>query len=490
MDKQCQVFPPRISEFSGFIVIQLIDGLAPPDAETLQGYARCQQLGGVAAVLQKWNQPATRRAIWSLPTSKIMELECRAAENRRRKRDGNQQENMRLPSLTRYWRLDARQIGCAADELLRDLNRVREVDFAYKEMEASDPSTVNPSDDDFFAKQEYLKPASQGGIDAPFAWQYTKGRGVTFVDLERGWYPGHEDLNSNAAVVFGNNWVADDNHGTSVLGIVAGNDNNIGVVGIAPGVSSIKLTSRYHAVGNSSSEVANAIAAVLPSLIAGDILLLEVQKSGRPTELELLDFAAIRAATDLDIIVIEVAGNSGYDLDAHDLRVIDVINGNERIRSLDRESANFLDSGAIMVGACHKDFSSGRHRRLNLAGNGPKSNYGSRIDCYAWGEGIVTTSTKSNELGPSPDSLHTDPKSKYTNSFGGTSGAAAIIAGVALLLQSKYQEKNGGARLLNFEEPLKDMRKILSTHGTPSPDPIGVMPDLKAIFTVPGLNLT
>src|SRR6266545_1576679 len=132
MDKQCQVFPPRISEFSGFIVIQLIDGLAPPDAETLQEYACRQQLECLAAVLQKWNQPATRRAIWSLPTSKILELECRATENRRRKRDGNQPEKMRPPSLTRYWRLDARQIGCAADELLRDLNRVREVDLLIK----------------------------------------------------------------------------------------------------------------------------------------------------------------------------------------------------------------------------------------------------------------------------------------------------------------------------------------------------------------------
>jgi len=483
MNEQVQDNQPGIPQSSGFIIIQLIGGLATPNDETLQEFARRQKLEGLEAVLRKWNQPGTRRAIWSLPASQILELERRATKNRSKKRARYQIAESPLPTLTRYWRLDARKLGEGADGLLRDLSNLKEVDFAYKELEASDPALVTPSNDGFSGKQGYLKPASEGGgIDALFAWQFTNGAGVGFVDLEQGWYPAHKDLNLISPVLFGYNWVDDDDHGTSVLGIVVGNDNNIGVVGIAPGVSSVKLTSRYDAATASNSDVGNALAAVTPYLTPGDVVLLEVQKDVRPTEIELLDYVAIRLATDSDIIVVEAAGNHGDNLD--NVSVTEKINGQSRIRSLDRRSPNFRDSGAIMVGACHKERSNGQFRRLDRIRT--KSNYGTRIDCYAWGEGIVTTSTTNSELGPSPD----DPKSKYTNSFGGTSGAAAIVAGAALLLQSRYQEKKGGARLLNFEGPLKDMRTILSTHGASSPDPIGKMPDLKAIFTNPGLNLT
>lgn len=496
MGKQGEVFQQTCIEYSGFIIIQLIDKLAVPDVETLQEYARRQKLTGLVAVLEKWQQPETRRAIWSLTVSQILELERRAAANRRKRKLWNwyQPPRPQLPSLTRYWELDARKLEGRMDELLRDLNKLKEVDFAYKELAASDPSTVDPLDEDFFSEQGYLKPAAEGGIDAGFAWKFTNGAGVTFVDLERGWYPEHQDLKNLSPTYFGgNNWVDDDYHGTAVLGIVAANDNNFGVLGIAPGVTSVKLTSRYQAAGASHSKVANALAAVLPDPITvpGDILLIEVQKSLMPVERELLDFNVIRKAADLDRIVIEVAGNGGVSLDETEISVVDMIDDVERIRSLNRGSANFLDSGAIMVGACQKPLLAGsQHRRLNLTGSGPKSNFGSRIDCYAWGEGIATTSTINDELGPSLDAPSPpDTKSKYTNSFGGTSGAGAIIAGVALLLQSRYQDKNGGARLLNFEAPLRDMRAILSTHGTASPDPIGVMPDLRLIFTQLGLDI-
>lgn len=494
MPKQEEVFQRICTEYSGFVIIQLVGNLPTPDVETLQEYARRQKLTGLLAVLEKY-QLETRRAIHSLSVAQVLELERRAAANRKKKKFRNWKlpSELPLPSLTRFWELDARKLKGKIDELLRDLNHLTEVDFAYKEQAVSDASFVNPFDEDFFLQQGYLKSAAEGGIDAGFAWEFTKGAGVTFADLERGWYPQHQDLRTITPTYYGGtNWVDGDNHGTSVLGVVAASDNTFGVVGIAPGVTSVKLTSSYLVVDASHSKVANALAAVLPSLIAGDVLLIEVQKSFKPVECELLDFIAIRNATDSDIIVIEVAGNGGFDLDGTDGRVVDAMSGGvERIRSLNRGSANFMDSGAIMVGACHSAFlADGRHRRLNPAGLGAKSNFGSRIDCYAWGEDIATTSTMSGELGASPDApTPPDSKSKYTNSFGGTSGAGAIIAGVALLLQSRYQNKNGGARLLNLEAPLRDIRAILSTRGTPSPDPIGVMPDLKRIFTELGLDI-
>jgi hypothetical protein len=57
--------------------------------------------------------------------------------------------------------------------------------------------------------------------------------------------------------------------------------------------------------------------------------------------------------------------------------------------------------------------------------------------------------------------------------FGGTSGASAIIAGAAIVLQ-------GIARARGTELTPSRMRDLLSgPFNTSSPDPIGVMPDLE-----------
>ena len=87
------------------------------------------------------------------------------------------------------------------------------------------------------------------------------------------------------------------------------------------------------------------------------------------------------------------------------------------------------DSGATMVGAGkHFTFydpetNTGLHR-------GQIVNFGTRIDCYAWGDSIYTTG-----IADEPKSPGVPLKKSYRSDFGGTSGAAAIIAGGALLIQ-------------------------------------------------------
>ena len=72
-----------------------------------------------------------------------------------------------------------------------------------------------------------------------------------------------------------------------------------------------------------------------------------------------------------------------------------------------RSSTDFRNSGAIMVGARS---SVAPHTRLGF------SNNGSRIDCYAWGESVDTTSTNSEG---------TD-NTLYTSGFNGTSSAFLV----------------------------------------------------------------
>jgi len=98
------------------------------------------------------------------------------------------------------------------------------------------------------------------------------------------------------------------------------------------------------------------------------------------------------------------------------------------------------------------------------------SNHGNRIDCYAWGDQIATTNT--NATG-------TDDAA-YRGDFSGTSGASAIVAGAALVVQGLAQAQ------LGYRYNAKDLRQILKTNGTPSNNPatdgIGVMPNLRAII--------
>jgi Subtilase family len=135
-----------------------------------------------------------------------------------------------------------------------------------------------------------------------------------------------------------------------------------------------------------------------------------------------------------------------------------------------RASADFQDSGAIIVGAAS---SIAPHTRLAF------SCFGSRIDCYGWGQNVDTLSS---------DGTNT-ATNLYTSSFNGTSSASPIVTGAALALQG-LAEANLGHRF----DP-GPCRAILSdpANGTASQNPpvdrIGVMPNLRAIIDGGVLNL-
>ena len=110
------------------------------------------------------------------------------------------------------------------------------------------------------------------------------------------------------------------------------------------------------------------------------------------------------------------------------------------------------------------------------------SNYGSRIDCYAWADSVYTTGDQ-NDAGEMVLDPGAGLNSQYISNFGGTSAASAIVAGAALLVHQMFQAILG-TRL----GPLQ-ARYLLSAYGTPqAPEyiggnyaSIGVMPDLAQI---------
>ncbi|QWH69694.1 hypothetical protein EXW41_28740 (plasmid) [Bacillus wiedmannii] len=321
--------------------------------------------------------------------------------------------------------------------------------------------SVNPYDDPRFKNQGYLEAAPKG-INASHAWSIKGGDGkdTTFVDMEYGWLLNHEDLvNKNIKLMSGQNISQHRAHGTSVLGIVSSEDNQIGNIGIAP-KANVKVISQIR--DNGIYNTADAILSAVHNLQAGDILLLEAQAAYDgygdkylPVEVHPDIFDAIRVGADKGIIIIEAGANGSNDLDNFKDR-----NGK---KILNRNSPDFKDSGAIMVGA---GSSTVPHKRLWF------SNYGSRLDVYGWGENVDTTSAN-----PSQNTTNL-----YTSTFSGTSSASPIIAGAATSIQGIAKEHRGSPYTP------AELRNILSNPntGTKSQDPwndrIGVLPDLKSIL--------
>jgi hypothetical protein len=105
----------------------------------------------------------------------------------------------------------------------------------------------------------------------------------------------------------------------------------------------------------------------------------------------------------------------------------------------------------------------------------PYANYGNRVDCYAWGENVITAG---NYPGSSGIANNT-----YTAKFCGTSAASAIITGAAIALQSiseyKLSEKIGP---LQMRAILSDPRNGTTSEKGHLTDKIGVMPDLRKII--------
>ncbi|MFL6276057.1 MAG: S8 family serine peptidase [Blastocatellia bacterium] len=324
--------------------------------------------------------------------------------------------------------------------------------------------------------QGYLDPAPLG-IDARYAWTLPGGRGenVRICDIEYNWNLTHNDLIGATANLFvyvkGLNPLPDHaineaswNHGTAVIGELIAADNGIGTTGIA---HRAQLGLINPLTDSNTPDVAGAIRRATAAMDAGDVLLLEQQSiqgphfdpsTGRglaPIEVEPDIFNAIKAATTKGIIVVESAGNGSEDLDHSSYE-----------GKFDR---NKRDSGAILVGAGLPEG--------GVYGPGPdrtrtsESNYGSAVDLQGWGRYITTTGYG--------DLRHEQGENNwYTIDFGATSGATAMVAGAAALLESIVKER-GQSPLLPTT-----LRQLLKATGTPQAGDlsrhIGPRPDLRA----------
>ena len=302
---------------------------------------------------------------------------------------------------------------------------------------------------DFTGSQGYLNNPPVG-LNAPAAWTLLGGMGAGehYIDVELCWTLNHEDFDYSKLFYVGG--AAQDPqyepHGTAVLGETIGQHNGIGINGFAPDVN-------YGVVAVTVAEWPNVpqyFQEAIDHLSRGDVWLIELQmypagKSATPMEYLQVNYDVIWTGVwARGIVCIEAAANGSQNLDDPSWN-----------RIFDR---TFRDSGAIMVAA-------GTPQGLIAESF---TNYGSRMDVHAWGDGITTTGY--GDL-YTPD--HTLQR-MYTAQFNGTSGASPMVNGSALCLEGIARAYLGAPL-----DPIT-LRRILHDTGTPYHGSriIGPRPDL------------
>lgn len=215
-------------------------------------------------------------------------------------------------------------------------------------------------------------------------------------------------------------------------------------------------------------------------LTPGDVVLIEVAaledgvstRFQRPIERDEHVRNAISLLTGIGIVVIEPAGNGNKQL-------AKLSPDNGRCQ-LDVDGPGYVDSGAVMVGGGYVDpnGTAGSLPRRWISGDDPRigSNFGNRVNCYSWARQVYTS-------GCAPWRTCT-PAAGYQN-FNGTSSASAIVAGLAVLVQTML----GAAG----RQPLTSvqLRTVLADAGNGTASEansgIGPMPDLERIAQALGL---
>ena len=469
---------------SGFIIVRLARSFDPGKYGSLFALAREKQLAGlVGALTVPQDEPSTPgarvppvppSANSAFPSWPLIDLGERQRHLETLETAAASGPWPPLHSLLDYWRIDLRGHLDRLESVRDRLQAENVVDLAYIEFEALDSSTsglTGPSVSTLGYDQLHLGPAPDG-IDARWArrWLGKQPSQVLVVDVEQSWIEDHRNL--SADVVFppfvGDNRAKKgkkaSSHGVAVCGELVADPSGPGIPieGIAKDVATVHLGSHYDEERGMNGNVANAIVAAITTpdgpLANGEgVLLLEVQRCRLPTEIDPADLDAIRLASSAGILVIEAAGNGGYDLAQ--------VRDPEGRRSLAKGTPEFIDSGALLVGAA---MTARPHNRLR------SSNYGRAVGAWADGQRVVTCGYG--------DFFGQGQEEYLTDTFSGTSAASAIVAGAAVLLQSLSKQY--------FDEFLAPsrLREILQDKATGTrqgrgvPGHIGVMPDLRAIL--------
>ena len=377
----------------------------------------------------------------------------------------------RLPSLDSFVRLRFPP-GTPSAEVVESLKRLPEVTRAVEVPRAVPPigaaaamtnlattlanslgpvptdPFIGPDGSDFssptggpFERQWYLHRTR-----VPQAWPFARGANVVIADIDFGFRTTHQEIAAGIELTFnavdGTADVTaglDTAHGTAVLGLAGARADGAGMAGYAPASTLWAIqanTSRNPPVFEEPWAEAIHFVRRTDSGTRRKVIILEVQTEFLGNYEQVMSVhSAIRAAIADGCVVCVAAGNGNKPADLTDA------------------GDPFDPTGSILIGATA--FDAERNKRA------ARSNFGSRIVVSAPGSANhdVTCSGKTDNA--------------YRNEFGGTSGAAAKVAGTVALMLS-----------VNPNLSHHDVREILAGTGLPVTEdpgkPIGVFLNAEA----------
>lgn len=363
-------------------------------------------------------------------------------------------------------------------------------------IEYAEPNMVNryrpayaPDSEPLYPEQWHLHPIDgladldpTAHIDAEQAWDITRGdRGTVIAVLDDGFDLTHPEFQGNGKVVSPWDFVDRDRspmpgqnnfHGTMVAGVAVAEINDQGIAGVAPGCAFMPVRFDYNADDDALVEVfawvgqrADVLCcswgpppAYAPLHTALDETIARVARHGGRGRRAGKGCVICFAAGDFDAPIRDEVNADGF-------RWFDPDNRTQRIYN-----------GPILNGkAAHPDViavaaSTSLNRHAAYSGWGenvwvcaPSNNFNPLYPQeHAAGLAITTTDNEKFGTGDAPNS-------RYTSTFGGTSAAAAVVAGVAGLVLSANPELTAA----DVKEILKDTADEIVD---PEPD---VLLDLK-----------
>ena len=271
-------------------------------------------------------------------------------------------------------------------------------------------------------------------VEAEAAWEITRGDpSVVVAVIDDGVDIDHEDFASNGKIVDGYDFLdgdpdprpgdVEDNHGTAVAGVALANgDNGTGVTGMAPGCRLLPIRLVGNAQTNSMEarairHAANQGAWVInnswgPIDGSGPVPLPGIVRAA-------IDHAATRGRDGKGCVILFAAGN-----------------GNESISSPATLDGYASYHRVIAVAACND-----QERRSAYSDFGPEVDLCAPSNDTAPGHRAIFTTDRMGNDGYNPPGAGDPPDPagaavNYTGTFGGTSSAAPLTAGVAALMLS------------------------------------------------------
>ncbi|MFH1827022.1 MAG: S8 family serine peptidase [bacterium] len=286
----------------------------------------------------------------------------------------------------------------AEEKVIAALSQNPNVEFAELDYFAEALTIPN---DPYFANQWGLENINDADIDAPTAWETTKGNETIVAILDSGVSKNHPDLSSQVLVnrINYSDSVTDDDvygHGTHIGGIVAAlTDNSMGVAGVCPDCKLMSVKVLNDSGFGAYSWIVNGI------MYAADHGAKVINMSlGGPQKSKTLE-SAVNYAWNNNVVVVAAAGNSGNPSKTYPAAYTNVI----AVAATDNQ-----DIKAYF------------------------SEYGSWVDVAAPGVSIYSTwNDNSSPSNPQPECPNLTECYKYAS---GTSMSTPMAAGVVALIWS------------------------------------------------------